>query len=151
MEPGQSETVGAIAAALVKAQTVMKAAIKDSKNPFFKSNYADLASVWEACRVPLTSNGIAVSQRVFHSPGGIGVSTTLLHVSGEWISDALVLPMGEKTTPQSAGSAITYARRYGLAAIVGVSTEDDDGNLATGNRQPVAKLPQQGVDLLDLL
>lgn len=127
-----SEKVDELAAALCKAQAVMESAKKDSANPFFKSKYADLSSVWDACRKPLTDNGLSVSQLPCNAPDGTpGVHTTLLHSSGQWISGA-VYGAPTKNDPQGIGSLITYYRRYSLAAIAGVISEDDDGNAASG-------------------
>lgn len=129
----RSESIGKLTEALSKAQSVLEGALTDSDNPFFKSKYADLASVWKACRKPLTDNGLAVMQTTYpipENPELIGLETVLSHVSGEWITGNLVMkPV--KNDPQAIGSCITYMRRYSLAAIVGVSPEDDDGNAAS--------------------
>lgn len=126
-----SENLDQLAPALCKAQAAMRGALKDSTNPHFKSRYADLASVWDACRDALTANGLSVVQL----PGGNGASvemtTLLLHASGQWISCTGTF-LAVKSDPQALGSAITYARRYQLAAVVGVAPEDDDGNAASG-------------------
>lgn len=134
-----SEAAGsALAKALAKAQAVMESAKKTSTNPFLsKENskagrYADLASVWDACREPLTSNGLAVVQLVTSADKtSVTVETRLLHEGGESISSTLTMPV-EKATAQGVGSAITYARRYSLSALVGVAPDDDDGNAASG-------------------
>ena len=134
-----------LAAAMAKVQAVLKPALKDSNNPFFKSKYADLQSCWNACRDALTQNGLSVIQTFRESATGecVTVSTTLLHASGQWISGDLTVKPA-KADPQGMGSAATYARRYSLAAIVGlVADEDDDGNAAThaaSTKQP-ATLP----------
>lgn len=131
----QSDSIAALAAALAKAQGAIKPAIKDSNNPHFKSRYADLASVWDACREPLSENGLAVIQTTDEVPDGSAVLlvTTLVHSSGEWIAGRLRLnPV--KADPQGMGSAITYARRYALAAIVGIAPDDDDGEAAQGRQ-----------------
>jgi len=133
----RSEQINELATALAKAQSVIKGAMKDSDNPFFKSTYADLTSVWEACRKPLTDNGLSVTQLLGESDSGVVIETVLLHSSGQWISSSYSMPV-VKQTPQDYGSAITYARRYALAAIVGVAPEDDDGNRASG-REIAAK------------
>jgi len=143
----QSETINELAAALSKAQGQIKGALKDSANPFFKSKYADLASVWDACRAQLSENGLAVVQATCDSPTGISVVTQLSHSSGQWIRGHLTLEPKDKT-PQGYGSAITYARRYALAAIVGVAPEDDDGNAASEKKEdevaPLVKIdPKQ--------
>lgn len=129
----QSEQIDQLAAALNKAQSSMSGAVKDTANPFFKSRYADLESVWEACRGPLVENGLSVSQTMVMPdvPGTVVVRTTLMHTSGQWISgDLCMKPV--KEDPQAYGSCITYARRYALAAIVGVYQMDDDGESASG-------------------
>jgi hypothetical protein len=133
-----SEATGsALARALAKAQAVMEGASKDKTNPAFKSRYADLASVWDACRGPLTSNGLAVVQLVTSADKtSVTVETRLLHEGGESLSSTLTLPV-EKATAQGVGSAITYARRYGLSAMVGVAPDDDDdGNEASKPARP---------------
>jgi len=120
-----SASINELAKALCKAQASMKPVIADSENPFFKSKYANLAAVWENCRGPLTSNGLSVVQIIDHEDSRVVVKTMLLHESGEWISSRLALTPA-KNDPQSIGSAITYARRYSLAAMVGVCAEDED-------------------------
>ena len=133
-----SDSIKELATALAKAQAVMAGAKKDSTNPHFRSKYADLASIWEACRDALTSNGIAVVQMTRARPEDVViVETRLLHSSGEWIEGELLVPV-MKADAQGYGSAITYARRYALAAAVGVAPEDDDGNAAAAAR-PTAK------------
>ena len=125
----QSTEIGKLAEALAKAQSQMQAAIKDSSNPFFKSKYADLSSVWNACREPLTRNGLAVIQTTDGADGVIELITTLVHTSGQFIRGRLPLrPV--KSDPQGIGSAISYARRYSLSSIVGVIQDDDDGERA---------------------
>ena len=124
-----SETLGKLGAALALAQACMEGAKKSSKNPFFKSDYADLASVLDACREPLTANNLSVVQLpVSDAEGRIGISTTLLHSSGEWISGAIYVKPRAETDPQVAGSILTYLRRYGLSAAAGVAQVDDDGH-----------------------
>lgn len=127
----QSETIGAIAGALARAQAEMKSAKKNQDNPYFKSVYADLASCYEACREPLTKNGIAVFQGIEDSIDGesVTLNTMLLHSSGEWLSSSLRMPLLKKD-PQAVGSVITYARRYGLCAAIGLASEDDDAESA---------------------
>jgi hypothetical protein len=125
----QSSEIGKLAEALSKAQAQMQGAVKDSSNPFFKSKYADLSSVWNSCREPLTNNGLTVIQTTDGADGVIELITTLAHTSGQFIRGRLPLrPV--KNDPQGIGSAISYARRYGLSSIVGVIQEDDDGERA---------------------
>jgi len=130
----QSETIGKLAEALAKAQAVMEGAAKTSANPFFKSKYADLASVWDACRKPLSDNGLSVTQTcdvLENIPDMVVIVTTLMHSSGEWISGKLAAKP-TKADPQGVGSTITYLRRYSLQSIVGIAPDDDDGNAASG-------------------
>lgn len=125
----QSQSIANLAGALAKAQAKIRGAVKDSANPFFKSSYADLQSVWDACRGPLTENGLCVIQTTDENAQGTQLVTTLAHESGEFVSGRMpVLPL--KNEPQAIGSAISYARRYALAAIVGVYQTDDDAETA---------------------
>lgn len=145
----ESPTLGALAAALAKAQGEMRNAEKDKANPFFKSTYADLASIWDACREPLSKNGLSVVQSLGQTDKGQSKLTTkLMHSSGEWI-DSEVIMVHTKQDPQSIGSAITYFRRFALAAIVGIAPaekpteadidDDDDGNAASDRFPPPKK------------
>lgn len=122
----QSESIDQLAKALSAAQKEIRAALKDSENPFFKSNYADLSSVWDACREPLTANNLCVMQPTEITDNGETVLvTTLAHASGQWMQGRLLVkPV--KNDPQGMGSALTYARRYALAAMVGIVQTDDD-------------------------
>lgn len=141
----KSESIGNLAKALAAVQAKIQPAVKDSKNPYFKSNYADLNAVWNSCRALLAANGLSVAQ--VNSVGAentVVVETVLMHESGEWISGELCLPL-VKTDPQGVGSAVTYGRRYGLAAIVGIiADEDDDANHASGKTTAAAK-PKRGL------
>jgi hypothetical protein len=127
----QSSSIAALAAALAKAQAEMSGAAKDSANPYFKSKYADLQSVWSACRKPLTDNGLSVIQTSQPTKHGLMLVTTLAHSSGEWIRGYMPI-LAKDATAQSQGSGITYARRYALAAICGVYQADDDAEAAVG-------------------
>jgi hypothetical protein len=147
----QSESIANLAKALSIVQGKLTYAVKDSANPFFKSKYADLESVWDACRSLLAENGLCVMQFPgLYIEGCMSMNTILAHSSGEWISQEMSLPVGKpdrdgvvKVDAQAAGSAISYMRRYSLAAVVGVvsaNQEDDDGNAASGKfNQPVVK------------
>lgn len=125
----QSESITSLAAALVKAQSEMGGAVKDSANPFFKSKYADLTSVVRAIKEPFAKHGLAYTQFPIRDDNGVGVVTRLIHESGEWLEGEYILPM-VKQDPQAAGSAITYARRYALQAMAGIPTADDDAESA---------------------
>lgn len=120
-----------IAEALALAQAEIESASKDRINPHFKSAYATLASVWDACRAPLTKNGISVVQSPKADGAMVTLTTVLLHKSGQWFRDVLSI-RAVNDTPQSIGSAVTYARRYALSAMAGVAPEDDDGNAGNG-------------------
>lgn len=128
--PNRSASIATLASALAKAQGEMEGAAKDSTNPHFKSKYADLASVWDACRKPLAKNGLAVMQPVTAEGNAVTVTTILAHSSGEWIAESLTMT-AQQNTPQAVGSTITYGRRYGLSSMVGIAPEDDDGEAAT--------------------
>jgi hypothetical protein len=136
----QSPEIGKLAEALAKAQAAIKGAHKDSTNPHFKSNYADLESVWDACRVPLSGNGLAVVQTLHTEEKGLYLRTTLIHSSGEYMAGNTPI-LTSQNTMQGLGSAITYARRYGLSAMVGVAPSDDDGEAAMGRGE--SKPPSQ--------
>ena len=130
----QSESIAKLSAALVKAQAEMSGAVKDSANPFFKSRYADLESVIKAIKEPFAKHGLAYTQFPITSDAGIGVTTRLIHESGEWLECGFFLPL-TKLDPQAAGSAITYARRYALQAMAGIPAVDDDAEMAMGRTQ----------------
>ena len=142
----QSESIANLTLALSIVQGKMSHAVKDSANPFFKSKYADLESVWDACRSLLAENGLAIMQ----FPGTtfmevvnevpittMSLVTVISHKSGEWIKEQMSVPMS-KIDAQGAGSCISYMRRYALAAVVGVVQADDDGNAASSPK-PVVK------------
>lgn len=127
-----SESMKAIAPALLAAQKATEFAKKDATNPHFKNKYADLPAVIEAVKPALNAAGIVYIQTASPSDDNrLHLTTMLMHESGEWISDTLVMPL-PKQDPQGYGSAMTYARRYALAAITGVYQDDDDGNAASG-------------------
>jgi hypothetical protein len=140
--------------ALAKAQAEIKAALKDSANPFFKTTYADLASVWDACRAPLSKNGLCIIQTTdSDDPQVVCVTTILGHSSGAFITSSLRM-YPQKNDPQSIGTCITYGRRYGLSAMVGIAAEDDDGGQASddkGDKQPVLITIKQAEDLQTLI
>ena len=140
----QSENITDLAVALCLAQAQMGGAIKDSNNPFFKSSYADLTSVIKVIKQPFADNGLSFVQFPITSEGGkgVGVSTMIMHSSGQWVQGEYLLPM-DKITAQGAGSAITYARRYALQAMAGIPTVDDDAEGAMFRGQPVVQEPPQ--------
>ena len=138
-----SEQINEIAAAIAKAQGQIKGASKDANNPFFKSKYADLASVWDACRGALSANGLAVIQSPSAEGTRVSVDTLLTHSSGQWMAGTVSVTAKEDT-PQAIGSAITYLRRYALQSFVGVSPEDDDANAASAKSHIVKAVPVMG-------
>jgi ERF superfamily len=147
----KSDTITALAGALAAAQSEIEGAKKDSTNPHFRSKYADLGAVWDACRGPLTKHGLAVVQFPRSENGCALVETILTHKSGEWMSETLALPVS-KQDAQGYGSAMTYARRYSLMAVAGIAPEDDDGNAAVRGgqgKQPEIITSEQAISLED--
>lgn len=165
----QSPSIAALAPALAAAQGRIRAAAKDAVNPFFstgdrKAKYADLAAVWDVIREPLSANGFSLLQIPETTRSGLWLETRLLHASGEflafrgWWPVAKAPPRRERgegppsnakwaRTPQTYGSAITYARRYSLTALLGVAAdEDDDGNAASGNEMSPTERARQAYE-----
>lgn len=138
----KSEQINELAAALAKAQGQIEGAKKSSSNPFFKSKYADLAECWNTCREALTANEISVIQmpEEINENGRLNITTILAHSSGQYISSTLTMTV-TKLDPQAIGSAITYGRRYALAAMVGLAQEDDDGEKAMARQEKKDKKP----------
>jgi hypothetical protein len=146
-----SDSIKELATALSIVQGQLTFAKKDSKNPFFKSNYADLESVWDACRDLLSSNGLAIMQFPGeYIEGNMSLNTIITHRSGEWISQEMSVPVS-KPDAQGAGSALTYMRRYALAAVVGVVQADDDGNSASEKVAPQSATAQQIASITSLI
>lgn len=127
-----SESITNLATALAKAQSLIKPAIYDSNNPHFRSRYASLTSVMEACRDALSANQIAVIQDAEVNDKTVTVTTMLLHASGEFISSSLSMPFAQ-ATPQAIGSSLTYAKRYSLSSLVGITSDEDDDGEAGSN------------------
>jgi hypothetical protein len=131
-----SSSIGAIAPALVAAAAELQPVSKDATNPAFRNRYATLDAIMEQVRPVLARHGLAVLQTgtapetIDGRLVAVGIETMLLHKSGEWIASSVTLPV-EKLTAQGAGSAISYGRRYGLSAILGLTAEDDDGQAAS--------------------
>jgi hypothetical protein len=133
----QSPEINELAKALVKAQAAMTSAKKDGSNPHFNSSFATLDSIWQAIRAPLTEHGLCVVQSLLPDHT---LATTLLHESGQWVRSYQKLnPV--KNDPQGFGSALTYGRRYSLAAIVGICQADDDGEAGSETTKALAKKP----------
>lgn len=127
-----SPEIASLAAALSKAQGEIEDATKDGVNPAFGKpiKYANLASVRSVIRGPLSKHGLSVLQLARAHTGYVEVTTMLMHSSGEYIKESLNMPTGQKSDAHAIGSAITYARRYGLMAILCLAADDDDGNAA---------------------
>ena len=147
-----SNEINEIAKALCLAQSSMSGAKKDSKNPFFKSNYSDLASVMEAISLPFAANGLCFVQAAEANEQRVSVTTRIIHTSGQWLEATTELPP-TKADAQGWGSAITYAKRYGLQALCGVPSVDDDGQeavkrVAKPKATPINKKQAEEINLL---
>lgn len=149
-----SEKVDQIAIALSKAQAVMEGANRSSTNPFFHSKYAELSEVWDACRKPLTDNGLSFIQSIGSDQGysftaktptkdnpnkeslfiWLTVTSRLQHISEQYYEDSISMPV--EADPQSLGKCTTYIRRYAQMALCGIAPTDDDGNEASGKIIP---------------
>lgn len=127
----QSDNIADLAAALAKAQAEMGAVHKDQDNPYFRSKFAGLSTVWEAVKPALTKNGLSIVQMPGSDERGYFVQTQLLHSSGQWIRSCTYMKPA-KEDPQGIGSLISYARRYALQAMVMACPDDDDGEAAMG-------------------
>lgn len=143
-----SPDISELSKALFSIQNNLPPAIKDARNTFVGNDYATLNSVMETCRDALYSHGIWLVQLPCPAPvelgsGHIGLETRLTHIdSGQWLSSVTVIPL-PKSDPQGLGSALTYARRYSLCTILGIITEDDDGNAASVHPQRPCKTQSQ--------
>lgn len=134
-----SPSIANLAKSLSLAQSEFHGAKADSENPFFKSRYADLESVWEAIRIPVTKNGLSVTQLTAYVNDKLCVVTRLMHLSGEWIEGNYPIVTIKSTDPQALGAATTYARRFSLSAILGITQTDDDGETAVSRASQDAK------------
>ena len=147
-----SEQINEITTALAKAQGSMGPAELNCVNPHFKSKYADLASINDAIRKPLSDNGLSYLQEAITVQGGVSCATKIFHSSGQWIEmDPLIIPVA-KSTAHAVGGAVTYARRYSLACALGVvAEEEDDGNEANKNApsEPLATLNPEQIKWVD--
>ena len=133
----RSDTIGELAKALAAANLEITNPALDAVNPHFKSRYASLGAIINAVRLPLARHGISAVQTVSTDGGAVGVTTTLLHASGEWMAETAMSALPDRATVQQLGSVITYLRRYALASITGiVGEDDDDGNATTSPSAP---------------
>jgi hypothetical protein len=133
-----SENIVELAKALMGVQAALKPVVREKTNPFLNKKYADLAGIWEMCRQPLHDHNLAVVQSTAIDIMGPYLETMLVHESGQWISGIYPLKPEKANDPQALGSALTYARRYSLAALLGIVTEDDDAESAM-ERRPESK------------
>lgn len=143
-----STEIDKIIPALYTAQMQVKPAVKDAVNPYFKSKYADYSTVWEACRDAIFNNEMFVTYTLTPSGDGTAMVTTLWHISGQYIASVMPMAIAQET-PQGQGSAITYARRYGLVSLMNVIVvgDDDDGN--AGSTPPDKPTEKPKTDLVD--
>jgi len=144
----KSENINELATALSKLQGALTPVKKGSENPFYKHKYADLSSVWDACHKLLAENGLAIAQGSRTEEGKVILVTTLMHSSGQWIEGEYLLnPI--KDDPQGLGSAMSYARRYTLAAMLGITAEDEDDDAEAASdrgKQTVTTSPDLATD-----
>lgn len=140
-----SDSTAKLAEALAKAQGVMKAPVKDktAKAGSFSYSYADLARVFDAAREALSSNGLALTQTMDNEGAGPMLLTRLLHTSGEWIEGAYPIPAN--LSGQQLGSALTYARRYSVSAILGLAADDDDDGAGAEREKPKGPVKQENI------
>lgn len=145
----KSESIKNLAIALNKAQAAMSGAKKSAANPFFKSKYANLEEVIACIKEPFADNGLSFMQFPITLDDRAGVETIVMHESGEWISGSFMLKP-TKLDPQGQGSSFSYAKRYALQSILGIPSEDDDGNAASQAPKPVVSLlkPKGAIALL---
>jgi ERF superfamily len=133
----KSESIDKIAPALLEAQMKMGNATKDSKNPFYKSSYADLNAIREVVTPALNAVGITVLQPTGVTMNGTPVvQTTLLHSSGQYFTSEFPIVAAKQNDPQAFGSAVSYARRYSLQSFLSVGATDDDGEASMGRAKP---------------
>ena len=151
----QSSSITELVKALVKARALIKPAIKDTDGQVGqrKVKYADFSAVLDACEDAMEACGLDVIQSPRFEDGQAGVDTLLAHVSGEWVSGSLMLPIGSRADAQAVGSCITYARRYSLEGFLRIRREDDDGTAAVASVQRQAQKippPQSQIDQMAL-
>ena len=128
----KSESIIEFSKALIKLQGGLKPAVRDKVNPFLNTNYADLAAIMDVCQIPLFENKFCISHLTNIGPYGPYLETVLIHESGEWMTSKYPLQPSKPDDPQSMGSALAYARRYNLSAMLNIVTEDDDAERAMG-------------------
>jgi hypothetical protein len=145
----RSSAIGQIAKAMAAARKKFKPVKKDSVNPHYKSKYADISALIDATYEALSDNDLVVIQSPSSNEHGATVTTMIAHGSGEWFENDLTLPAGtaQRFDSQTAGSAITYGRRYSYQAMLNIAGEDDDdGNAAVTGREAMNMRPQQSIN-----
>jgi len=148
----KSDSIIALSKALVIAQSEFKSVTMNSVNPFFKSKYADLGAVIESCKPVLKAHGLAVSQLVEGENSQVGITTILVHESGEFISSTVTIPVAGANVAQEAGKTVTYLRRYALASILGLYADEDndgEGSHTTTTKQTTQKQTPAGIEVPD--
>lgn len=138
----KSDQINELAAALSVAQGKLGAASFDARNGFLNNEYATIGSFIETAKPVMAECGLAVSQSVTGTGDAVGVTTVLMHASGQWIEDTVTLPLGDekgKSRAQVAGSIVTYLRRYAYQSILGMYSADDDDDGGGGHRQAVQR------------
>lgn len=141
-----SESIVEIAKALAAFQGAVRSPKATTENPFFKSKYATLNQIQDAIREEALKNGLAIIQSAGGNGEGVTITTRVIHTSGEWIEAYPLVLTPDKPTPQGAGSAITYGRRYALSAILGISSEDDDdANAAEPEKEEKKRPPAKSI------
>ena len=148
----KSESISELAKAFAKTQQEMKQPLKNAENPFFNSTYVPLENVAQSITDVATKNGLSYSQEPTVIDGVVSVTTLVMHSSGEWIEYEPLRLKPDKNNIQGCGSAITYAKRYALSAVFGITRDkDDDGNGAVNyeqvNNQRSQKRPAQKSEL----
>lgn len=141
-----SEQIASLAGALALAQAEIENAAKDGNNPHFKSKYASMEAVVYACKATLPKHGLSYVQFPGMQGDYVTVTTRLMHKSGEWIEGTLPMPVGKRDA-HGVGSAISYARRYSLMAVIGIAAEDDDGNGAVAGGEVKSAPPAKAAAL----
>lgn len=121
-----SDGIGALVAALAKAQQEIRNPALDSVNPHFKNRYASLGAHLEAVREPLAKQGLVLSQHVENTEDGVAVTTLLAHASGEWMSSSVAMPLPDRATAQNLGAIVSYLRRYAIGSVAFLTGEEDD-------------------------
>jgi hypothetical protein len=148
----KSDSIASLSKALVLAQSKFPQVNFNSTNPYYNSSYADLGAVIETAKPIMAECGLAVSQLVEGENSHVGITTMLLHESGEFISSFVTIPVEGKNIAQESGKAITYLRRYALSAILGLfSDADNDGNDVhkTDQKAPEKKAEPKSESLSD--